>query len=92
MLNFDKFTQKNQEAIQRAFELVGQLEHQQIDADHLAYAMLKEENGIFASIFNQLGIDLGEFLAKCENQFEKKPTVQGGQQPFLSPSLNNINL
>ena len=90
MLRLDKFTQKNQEAIQRAFELAGQLGHQQIDAVHLSYAMLKEENGLFPSIFNQLGIDAGEFLAKCETQFEKKPTVQGSQQAFLSSSLNQI--
>src|SRR3990167_3631554 len=90
MTNFDKFTQKNQEALQRAVELATALEHQQIEPEHLLYALLKEEGGIISTILSRAGVEPGTLLAKLEKELEKKPRVHGAGQPFLSSDLNKV--
>ena len=90
MINFNKFTQKNQEALRRAVELATALEHQQIEPKHLLYALIKEDGGIVPSMLKRLGISPEEFLAKLEKELEKKPRVQNAGQPFLSSSLNKV--
>jgi ATP-dependent Clp protease ATP-binding subunit ClpB len=96
MIKFDKFTQKNQEAIQKALELASELGHQQIDSDHLLYAYLKddaqsEHGGIFSEFLERLGISSRDIEAKLDQSLEKKLKVEGAsQQPFLSNALNRI--
>jgi len=90
MIKFDKLTQKNQEALSRAMELATELEHQQIDCEHLTYAYLKEENGIFISILERLGISTADVLSELEDGFSKKPSVQSDQPPFVSNHLNKV--
>lgn len=90
MVNFDKFTQKNQEALQRAVELATALEHQQIEPEHLFYALLKEEGGIIPAILSRAGVAPGTLLSKLEKEFGKKPKVQNAGQPFLSSALNKV--
>ncbi len=89
-MQFDKFTQKNQEAIQRAAELAIELGHQQIDGDHLTYALLKVDGGITTSLLKKLNIDSTSVLKEIETELAKKPSVQGMQQPFLSADCNAI--
>lgn len=90
MLSFDKFTHKNQEAIQRSIELAGEFGHQQIEPEHLTYALLKEEDGIVVAILNRLGVPVKDLLTNLEQDFKKHPSVEGGGQPFLSNALNKV--
>lgn len=90
MVKFDKFTQKNQEALQRAVELATALEHQQIEVEHLFFALLKEDGGIIPALLTSLGMTPSKLLAKVEKEFAKKPKVQNAGQPFLSQGLNKV--
>jgi len=90
MINFDKLTQKNQEALQRGVELATALEHQQIEPEHLLYALLKEEGGIIPAILGRVGVASSALLSKLEKEFGKRPKVQNAGQPFLSNSLNKV--
>ncbi|MCK5213942.1 MAG: ATP-dependent chaperone ClpB [Candidatus Omnitrophica bacterium] len=89
-MKFEKFTQKNQEAIQRAVEMAVELDHQQIETEHLTYALLKLEGGLLTSFLNRFNISIDESLRKLEAELEKKPRVEGGQQPFLSSLVNKV--
>ncbi|HBG61281.1 MAG: ATP-dependent chaperone ClpB [Omnitrophica WOR_2 bacterium GWF2_38_59] len=89
-VNFEKFTHKSQEAVQKAVELAIQLGHQQIEAEHLTYALLKIEGSLVISFLEKLNIPVAEILNELETALDKKPVVQGGSQPFLSAALNNI--
>lgn len=89
-INFEKFTHKGQEAIQKSVELAIQLGHQQIEPEHLTYSLLKTDESLIVSFLDRLNISVPEVLKKLEAVFEKKPVVQGGQQPFLSIALNNV--
>ncbi len=88
MIRLEKFTHKNQEAIAKAFELADELSHQQIDVDHLLYAYLKEEDGLFNSLLNRFQIKTENVLSQLDVQLEKKPVVEGAKQPVLDAKLD----
>ena len=90
-VRFDKFTQKSQEAVQRALEMAAELGHQQIETEHLTYALLKVEGGIIPSFLERFNVPSAEILRHLEAELAKKPSVEGGgHQPFLSSSANKI--
>jgi len=89
-VNFEKFTHKSHESIQKSVEFAIKLGHQQIDSEHLTYSLLKTEDSLIISFLNRLNISISEVLKNLEAELEKKPVVQGGQQPFLSSALNNV--
>lgn len=96
MFKIDKFTEKNQQAIQKALELASELGHQQIEAEHLLYAYLKEDagsehGGIFSEFLEKFGISSQNIISKLNEALERKSRVEGGSgQPFLSSQLNQI--
>ena len=89
-MKLDKFTFKSQEAIQNALNLATALGHQQIEPEHLAYCLLKEEQGIIPAMLERLGIAVPALLQKLEDHFKTNPQVQGEVAPFLSNQLNKI--
>ncbi|MDD3374361.1 MAG: Clp protease N-terminal domain-containing protein, partial [Candidatus Omnitrophica bacterium] len=89
-VDFEKFTHKSQEAIQKAVEFASQIGHQQIEPEHLTYALLKAEGSLIVSFLDKFNIPVSEILKEIEVELEKKAVVQGGQKPFLSNVLNNV--
>ena len=89
-MRLDKYTQKSQEAVQKALELVNELGHQQFDGDHLSFALIKEEDGIFPALLNRFSVSSQELLGKLEANLSKKPVVEGAQTPYIAASLNQI--
>jgi len=90
VLRMDKFTQKCQEAMQRAVELAAELGHQQIEGDHIAYALLKVDGGIIPAFLERFNVPLEGLLKEIEEAFGKKAAIEGGQTPFLSDGANKI--
>jgi ATP-dependent Clp protease ATP-binding subunit ClpB len=91
MMRFDKFTQKCQEAVQKAVEMAMELHHQQIETEHLTYAFYKVEGSLFPALFERFNMAAAAFLKKLEGQLQDKPVLaNGGQQPFLSQSVNRV--
>ncbi|MGE0268855.1 MAG: ATP-dependent chaperone ClpB [Candidatus Omnitrophota bacterium] len=89
-MRLDKFTQKNQEALQKAFELANELSHAQVDTDHLSYALLKQDGGIIGDLIEKLGVNSREVMEKLDESLARKSTVQGGSQPAVSHPLNEV--
>lgn len=90
MIRLDKFTHKNQEALQKAFELANELSHAQVDTDHISYALLKQDGGIIGDLVEKLGINQKEVIEHLDKSLAQKSTVEGGAQPALSPALNEV--
>jgi ATP-dependent Clp protease ATP-binding subunit ClpB len=89
-MRLEKFTVKSQEAIQSALQLAQDRNHQQIDAAHLTYALLQDEQSIVVAILNQVGVSASALLATLDSQLAKIPQVEGQQSPFMSNRLNKI--
>ena len=89
-MNLDKFTIKSQEALQKAMELASTLKHQQIDPDHMTYALLKDDQSIIITLLAQLNIPDKTLLGCLEEALQKKAEVEGQQQPFIASSLSQV--
>lgn len=90
MLRMDKFTQKCQDALQKAFELASTSNHQQVTPEHVAIAFIQQEGSLFAVLLKRLGLSVNDLLTRADNELSRLPVVEGVQQPFLAPSLNNV--
>ncbi len=55
-MRFDKFTLKAQEAIQNSQAIASKKGHQQIEPEHLLYALLEQREGVVASLFGKIGV------------------------------------
>ena len=91
-MNFDKFTLKNQEAIQKAVELAKELGHQQLEPEHLAVALLHDTEGIVGSLLNRVNVSSKHLLEKLTGDLEKRPKVEmnTGVEPHVSSRLNRV--
>ena len=90
MIRLDKLTQKNQEALQKSFELADQLSHGAVDTEHLTYALLKQDGGLVNALLDKFGVSPVTVIKELDRRLGQKPEVQGGSQPGLTPTLNNV--
>ncbi len=91
MISFDKLTIKTQEALQRAQRLASERGHQQIEPEHLVYALVEPADGIVPAILKKLGASPGAVLNKLTQELERLPRVSGGiGQIYISPRANEM--
>jgi len=82
-MNFDKYTIKSQEALQKATEIALSKEQQAIEPGHILYGILNSDENLISFIINKLGIVRNTFIEKLEELIGQYPKVQG-QQAYLS--------
>jgi ATP-dependent Clp protease ATP-binding subunit ClpB len=90
MMNIEKLTVKSQEVLQKAVELASALKHQQIESDHLLYALLKDEDSPVQVVLQNAAIAQNQLLAALEKAFQKKPQVEGHAQPYLANNMHQV--
>lgn len=89
----EKFTIKSQEAIQEAQRLAERKGNQQLDAEHLLWALLEDEEGVAAQILKRLGINIRSLQQDVEEAIDKFPKVVGATplgQIYISPRLKEV--
>ncbi len=89
----DKFTIKSQEAIQAAQRLAERKGNQQIDAEHLLWALFEDDEGVASQILKRLGINKKTLQQDVEEAIEKFPKVIGATplgQIYVSPRLKEV--
>lgn len=83
----DKMTVKAQEALQSALEAAGERGNQQIEQEHLLWALLTQEGGVPAEIVGKLGVGMKGLVSSVEEAMNRLPKVQGGNAgAYLSQS------
>jgi ATP-dependent Clp protease ATP-binding subunit ClpB len=89
----DKLTIKSQEAIQAAQRLAERKGNQQLDAEHLLWALLEDDEGVACQILKKLGIKTTALQQDVEEAIEKFPKVIGATplgQIYVSPRLKEV--
>lgn len=89
----DKFTIKSQEAIQEAQRLAERKGNQQLDAEHLLWALLEDTEGIASQILAQLGVNTRSLQKDVEEVVDTFPKVIGATplgQIYVSPRLKEV--
>ena len=87
-MNFNNFTIKSQEAVQKAVEIARGYDHQAIEPAHLLKAMIEEGESVIKFIFQKLGLNESTIIQSIDKEISKYPRIQGGQNPYLSNSTN----
>ncbi|MDP3110524.1 MAG: ATP-dependent chaperone ClpB [Thermodesulfovibrionales bacterium] len=89
----DKLTIKSQEAVQEAQRFAESKGNQELQPEHLLFALLKDYEGIAPQILKRLGTDPKNIQAEIEKEIEKFPKVLGATpvgQIYISPRLKDV--
>jgi ATP-dependent Clp protease ATP-binding subunit ClpB len=87
-MNLDKFTIKSQEAIQTAQQIAQEMEHQQIENEHLFKALLQTDQSVLPFLFKKLNVNIGHVEQLIDATLKGFPKVSGGQQ-LLSRDISS---
>jgi ATP-dependent Clp protease ATP-binding subunit ClpB len=88
-MNFEKFTIKSQEAIQKAIEIAQNAGQQAIETPHLLKGVLVEGEGVCKFLFAKLGVNAQVLTQAVDGQIQSYPKVSGGS-PYLSNDTNKV--
>ena len=92
-MRFDRFTLKAQEAVQEARSLAQQHGHQQVDGDHLLWALIRQEEGVIKPILQRLEVLQSKIEKEIGQLVERKPQVHGPasmDQIYITPELSQV--
>ena len=88
-MDFNRVTEKSQEAIRQAQQTATNYGNQQVDVEHLLLAMLDQEGGLAPSILLRADIPLESLHRRLLQEIEKLPKVGGGATPADQVYITN---
>lgn len=88
-MNFNSFTIKSQEAIQKAVELTRAAGQQQIEPVHLLKGIMTEGESLINFIFQKIGANPVMVARQVDEDIARQPKVSGGE-PYLSRTSNDV--
>ena len=88
-MNFNNFTIKSQEAIQKAVELTKASGSQAIEPVHLLKGVISEGESLVKFIFQKIGANPSQLEMQLDRAIAAEPKVSGGE-PYLSRTSNDV--
>src|SRR5258708_3849855 len=88
-MNFEKFTIKSQEALQKAASIASGNRQQAIEPGHLLQAILETDENVSNYVIKKMNINEAILKTKLEEIVNGYPKVSG-QQAYLSPTANSV--
>ncbi len=88
-MNFEKFTIKSQEALQKSAEIAMGSQQQAIEPGHLLKAVLETDENVVSYLIKKLNVNQNFLDNKLEDLLHSYPKVSG-QQPYLSSASNAV--
>src|SRR4030095_562243 len=89
-MNINKFTEKAQEAMLGAQHLAEQMNHSQIEPEHLLVALVEQREGIIPELLRKMSSDPATIGHGARELLAQLPQAYGGAQPGLSPRLKLV--
>ena len=87
-MNINKFTQKSIQAVQQCERIAMDYGNQEIEQEHLLYALLTQDDSLILKLMQKMGLDGNAVINRVEEALRKLVKVQGGQQ-HVGQHLNN---
>ena len=88
-MNFNSFTIKSQEAIQKALEYTRAAGQQQIEPVHLLKGIVSEGESLVKFIFQKVGANMAVVGQQLDREIASLPKVSGGE-PYLGRTANDV--
>src|SRR5579864_7950495 len=76
-MDFNKFTEKMQDAVRAAQSIAVQHGNQQVDVEHLMRALLDQEGGLAPSILNKADVRVDALRGRVQQEIARLPKVSG---------------
>ena len=93
-MDFNRFTEKLQEAVKAAQSKAIQHGHQQIDVEHLLLALLEQDGGLASSILSRAGVQPELLRSRLEQELDRLPKVSSStgaaDQIYVTARLNKL--
>jgi ATP-dependent Clp protease ATP-binding subunit ClpC len=94
MMRFDRFTERAQEAAQRAAEIIQRYGHNQIDTEHILLALIEQPQGVVSQILEILKVDSANLTERLDYILRTSPKASifggGAGQIFITPRVKRI--
>ncbi len=94
MMRFDRFTERAQEAAQRAAEIIQRYGHNQIDTEHILLALIEQPGGVIPQILENLKINSQALADRLDQTLRMTPKANifggGAGQIFITPRVKRI--
>ena len=81
-MNISKFTQKSIQAVQDLEKIAYEYGNQEIEQEHLVYALLTQEDGLILKLIEKMEINKDYFLNTVKTALDAKVKVSGGDLRF----------
>jgi ATP-dependent Clp protease ATP-binding subunit ClpC len=94
MMRFDRFTERAQEAAQRAAEIIQRYGHNQIDTEHILLALIEQPGGVIPQILEKLSVSPEALTERLDATLRASPKANifggGAGQIFITPRVKRI--
>ena len=94
MMRFDRFTERAQEAAQRAAEIIQRYGHNQIDTEHILLALIEQPGGVIPQILEKLSVNSEALVERLDATLRASPKANifggGAGQIFITPRVKRI--
>ena len=88
-MNFNNFTIKAQESVQKSIDLARANNQQIIEPTHLLKGLIMVGEDIANFLFQKMGVNVAQLQLSIDKEIESFPRVSGGD-PTLSRELNSV--
>jgi ATP-dependent Clp protease ATP-binding subunit ClpC len=94
-MRLDRFTERAQDAAQRAVEIMTRYGHTQVDTEHILLALLEQPEGVITQILERMGVDVDGLQQRLDDLLRgsSKAGIYGGGgvgQVFITPRVKRV--
>ena len=92
-MNAEKYTTKVREALQTAQNVAQHHGQQQIDVEHVLFALMKDSQGLLPNLCAKMGAGSGPLTARLEQAINDKPRITGNVEMdkiYISAELARV--
>jgi ATP-dependent Clp protease ATP-binding subunit ClpC len=95
MMRLDRFTERAQDAAQRAVEVMARYGHTQVDVEHILVALLEQPDGVIPQILEGLNVDIDQVQQRLDEVLTSSAKAgiygSGGVgQVFITPRVKRV--
>ena len=88
-MNFEKFTIKSQEALQKSATIASGFQQQAIEPGHLLKAILETDENVVDFLIKKSGVNNNLLVTRLDELLQSYPKVSGSQ-PYLTSASNAV--